>query len=121
MVNPYVWIAGVTLILCTHGAAYWKGHESGAEGERAKQQVELDKWRQNADAAAELYEEEKAKKAPMIRTIYKTKEVIREKNPDFANCHTGADGLRALSDRIELTNSGLAAPGVSSAGQAQGR
>lgn len=121
MVNPYLWLAGLILIICTHGAAYFKGHSNGVDSERAKQQEEVAKWKIAADAAAELYEAEKAKKAPQIRTIYKTKEVVRNANPDFAKCAAGADGLRVLNDRIDLLNSGITAPGMSSAGQAQGR
>jgi hypothetical protein len=117
-VNPYLWLAGLILIICTHGAAYWNGHSDGVDGERKTQQVEVEAWRQNANAAAELYEEEKTKKAPQIRTIYKTKEVVRAANPDFSSCHAGDSGLRVLNDRIDLLNTGLTAPGVPAAGQA---
>lgn len=117
MVNPYLWLAGVILVICSHGALYVKGRSDGADSERAKQQVEVDKWRANANAAAELYEEEKAKKAPQIRTIYKTKEVVRNANPDFAKCRAGDDGLRVLNDRIDLANSREPGPAVPASGQ----
>ena len=121
MVNPYLWLAGLILVICTHGAAYFKGHSDGVDSERAKQQEQVEAWRMNAEAAAELYEAEKAKKAPQIRTIYKTKEVVRNANPDFAKCAAGADGLRVLNDRIDLLNSGITSPRVPASGQASGR
>ena len=113
MVNPYLWLAAVLFVICTHGAAYWKGHSDGTDSQRQEQREEVEKWRMNAEAASELYEQEKAKKAPQIRTIYKTKEVVRAANPDFSRCSAGADGLRVLNDRIDLINSGLTSSGVS--------
>lgn len=121
MVNPYPWLAGVILVICSHGALYVKGRSDGADSERAKQQVEVDKWRTNANAAAELYEAEKAKKAPQVRTIYKTKEVVRAANPDFSRCVAGPDGLRVLNDRIDLVNAREPQAAVPDAGQASGR
>lgn len=119
MVNPYLWLAGVIVVIVTHGAAYWKGHSDGTDSERARRVEEVERWRVNADAAAELYEQEKAKKAPQIRTIYKTKEVVRNANPDFSKCRAGDDGLRLLNDRIDLVNSREPAPGMPAAGQAR--
>lgn len=119
--NPYLWLAGLILIVCTHGAAYWKGHSDGVDVERVKQQGEVEKWRTNANAAVELYEEEKARKAPQIRTIYKTKEVVRAANPDFAKCVAGPDGLRVLNDRIDIVNTREPKAGMPAAGQADER
>jgi len=105
MVNPYVWIAGIVLILCTHGAAYWKGHESGVDSERAKQQVEVDKWRQNADAAAELYEEERQKKKVEYRTITKTVEKVKNAEPSRPECSTSDDWMRVFQQNAAVANS----------------
>lgn len=112
LLDPRVWLAVAVIAGGAFTFGYYKGHQAGTASARAAQQEEVDKWRTNADAAAELYEAERAKKAPAVRTVYRTKEVIRAKNPDFDNCRTGADGLRALSDRIAIANTGQPAPAV---------
>lgn len=119
--DPRLWLATAILVGSAFFLGYYKGNQAGEAVERARQQEEVDKWRTNADAAAELYEQERAKKAPAVRTIYRTKEVIRAKNPDFSTCRSGADGLRALSDRIAIANTGQPAPAVPAASGAGGR
>lgn len=121
LLDPRIWIAAAILAAAAFGAGYYKGHQAGEASERVRQAEEVDKWRTNADAAAELYEAERARKAPAVRTIYRTKEVIRAKNPDFDSCRAGADGLRALSDRIAIANTGEPAPAVRPAASAGGR
>ena len=112
ILDPRPWLAAAILFASAFGMGYYKGHQAGEDGERVRQQEEVDNWRTNADAAAELYEAERAKKAPAVRTVYRTKEVVRAKNPDFDSCRAGADGLRALSDRIAIANTGEPAPAV---------
>lgn len=121
MLDPRVWLAAVVLIAAAFFAGYYKGHQAGTASARAAQQEEVEKWRTNAEAAAELYEAEKARKAPAVRTVYRTKEVIRAKNPDFDSCRAGADGLRALADRIAIANTGEPTPAVPAAAGAGGR
>lgn len=116
-----LWLAAAILVASSFGLGYYKGHQAGEDGEHVRQQEEVDKWRTNADAAAELYEQERAKKAPAVRTVYRTKEVVRAKNPDFDSCRAGADGLRALSDRIAIANTGEPTPAVRPAAGAGGR
>lgn len=116
-----VWIAAALLAAAAFAWGYVRGHSAGESGEHLRQAAEIEKWRTNADAAAELYEQERAKKAPAVRTVYQTKEIVRAKNPDFASCRTGADGLRALYDRIAIANTGEPAPTVRAAAGAGGR
>jgi len=113
--DPRVWLVAAVLAAGCYFWGYASGHRAGEDRARVEQAEEVEKWRTNADAAAELYEQERARKAPAVRTIYRTKEVIRAKNPDFDTCRTGADGLRALSDRIAVANTGQPAPAVPAA------
>lgn len=105
MVNPYLWLAGLIFIICTHGAAYFKGHSNGVDSERKVQQEEVEKWRQNANAAAELYEEEKQRKKIEYRTITKTVEKVKNAQPSRAECATSAEWMRVFSDNAAVANS----------------
>ncbi|RWA55360.1 hypothetical protein AU476_07580 [Cupriavidus sp. UYMSc13B] len=89
---------------------YEHGKAVGVAACEADQRDELDAWRVNAEAAAELYEAERAKKAPQYRTVTVTKERVIHANPDYAACRLDADGLRLLRDNAAIANTGKPAP-----------
>lgn len=115
MVNPYLWLAGLILVICTHGAAYFKGHSNGVDSERKAQQEEVEKWRTNAEAAAELYEEEKQRKKTEYRTITKTVEKVKNAQPSRAECSTSSDWMRLFQQNADVANS-IRAAGEAGAG-----
>lgn len=76
----YAILGSLVLALLTGGAGFWKGNEHGKASVQADWNAQKDKDRKaiddantNANAAAELYEEAKAKQ--VTRTVYVTKEV----------------------------------------------
>lgn len=89
---------------------YQHGRAVGVAACQAERRDELDAWRVNAEAAAELYEAERAKKAPQYRTVTVTKERVIHANPDYAACRLDADGLRLLRDNAAIANTGQPAP-----------
>lgn len=103
-------IVAALAMLAGLGWIYQHGKAVGVAACEADQRDELDAWRVNAEAAAELYEAERAKKASQYRTVTVTKERVIHANPDYAACRLDADGLRLLRDNAAIANAGQSAP-----------
>ncbi|WP_078196932.1 hypothetical protein [Cupriavidus necator] len=106
-------IAAAVVALALLAGLAWvhqHGKSVGMAACQAEQRAELDAWQVNADAAAELYEAERAKKVPQYRAVTVTKERVIHANPDYAACRLDADGLRLLRDNAAIANTGQPAP-----------
>lgn len=110
----WVKIATAVLALMAICAAYLQGRSDGRSLERAAQQTEIDKWRINAEAAAELYADARDRKQIEYRTITPKVEAAKNATPDIADCRTGDDWMQLYRQNASIANSGVAASVVPS-------
>lgn len=103
-------LVGALAMLAGLAWIYQHGKTVGVAACQAELREETEAWRVNAEAAAELYEAERAKKAAQYRTVTVTKERVIHANPDYAACRLDADGLRLLRDNAAIANTGQLAP-----------
>lgn len=102
---PWLRIAVAALVLAFCAGSYVKGRSDGRNLERADAQADIDAWRINADAAAELYEEAKSRKQIEYRTITKTVEAAKNATPDIPDCRTGDDWMQLYRQNAAIANS----------------
>lgn len=104
--DPRLWLAALAAIVLSFGGGYLKGRSDGRTVERAAQQIEVDAWRTNAEAAHELYLAARDKKQIEYRTITKTVEAAKNATPDIPDCRTGDDWMRIYRQNAAIANGG---------------
>lgn len=109
---PWVKIGAAVAVLAAIGGAYLQGRSDGRALERADQQTEIEGWRINAEAAAELYADARDRKQIEYRTITPKVEAAKNATPDIADCRTGDDWMQLYRQNAAIANSGVPASAV---------
>lgn len=112
ILDPRLWLAFLVWSLVLGAGAYLRGHSAGTTAAKIETQKQIDAWRVNAEAAAELYETAKSQKQIEYRTITKTVEAAKHATPDIPDCRTGDDWMQLYRQTAAIANSGKPAPAM---------
>lgn len=107
MLNPYIWLAGLLIVIGSVSGGYLYGHHAAVNECKADKLkslqtliAEQDKITTENNAIAFAGEVKTQARREKVRTIIKRIKVDEAKHPEYDTCRLSPDGLRDLQSAI---------------------